>query len=160
MKVGGGGGEVSFLSSPPPPRSFTCAIFRRSLTVVPRSFLLNRTETLATQAICFIVFFFLGKKNRLIAGPIPHIRKETQLHVRSPIENTKIFQVKPLITLIKISLKRPPFVNDPFFLTTCERPLDVWSDLCFMTTPLVECKELLVTNQPSSQGPLSLGPRL
>ena len=32
----------------PLPRSFTCAIFRAFL--VPRSFLLNRTETLATQA--------------------------------------------------------------------------------------------------------------
>ena len=42
--------SVSFLSSPPPPRSFTHAIFARSLTLVPRSLLLNRTETLATQA--------------------------------------------------------------------------------------------------------------
>ena len=41
---------VSFLSSPPPPRSFTNAVFARSLTLVPRSLLLNRTETLATQA--------------------------------------------------------------------------------------------------------------
>ena len=41
MKVGGG--------------SFTYAIFARSLTIVPRSLLLNCTETLATQAI-FIVF--------------------------------------------------------------------------------------------------------
>ena len=40
--------EVSFLSSPPLLRSFTCAIFRAFL--VPRSLLLNRTETLATQA--------------------------------------------------------------------------------------------------------------
>ena len=42
--------SVSFLSSPPPPRSFTYAIFERSLTIVPRSLLLNRTVTLATQA--------------------------------------------------------------------------------------------------------------
>ena len=42
--------SVSFLSSPPPPRSFPYAIFARSLTIVPRSLLLNRTETLATQA--------------------------------------------------------------------------------------------------------------
>ena len=33
--------------SPPLPRSFTCAIFARCLTLVPRSLLLNRTETLA-----------------------------------------------------------------------------------------------------------------
>ena len=57
-----------------------------------------------------------------------------------------------------MSLKGPPLVNDRFFLTTCERPLNVWSDLCFMTTLLVECEDLLVTNQPSSQGPLLLGP--
>ena len=33
--------------SPPLPRSVTCAIFARCLTLVPRSLLLNRTETLA-----------------------------------------------------------------------------------------------------------------
>ena len=43
--------SASSLSSPPPLRSFTCAIFARSLTLVPRSSLLNRTETLATQAM-------------------------------------------------------------------------------------------------------------
>ena len=42
--------SVSFLSPPPPLRSFTCPIFVRSLTLVPCSFLLNSTETLATQA--------------------------------------------------------------------------------------------------------------
>ena len=41
--------SVSFLSSPPPPRSFTCAICRAVFDFVPRSVLLNRTETLATQ---------------------------------------------------------------------------------------------------------------
>ena len=54
--------SVSFLSSPPPPRSFTCATF---LAVFDsRSFLLNRTETLATQATvtdvsttCAVVIF-------------------------------------------------------------------------------------------------------
>ena len=51
MKEGGGGGEVSFLSSPPPPRCFTCAIFRAAVTtLVPRSLLIDGTETLATQA--------------------------------------------------------------------------------------------------------------
>ena len=44
------GRNVSFLSSPTPPRSFTCASFARSLTLVPHFLLLNRTETLATQA--------------------------------------------------------------------------------------------------------------
>ena len=42
--------SVSFLSSPLPPRSFTCAICRAvSLILVPRSLLLNRTETLAMR---------------------------------------------------------------------------------------------------------------
>ena len=44
---GRGRKKVSFLSSSPPPHSFACAV----LTLVPRSLLLNRTETLATQAI-------------------------------------------------------------------------------------------------------------
>ena len=35
--------SVSFLSSPPPPGSFTYAIFERSLTIIPRSLLLNCT---------------------------------------------------------------------------------------------------------------------
>ena len=30
-------------------------LFSRSLTLVPRSFLLNRTETLATQAIILLI---------------------------------------------------------------------------------------------------------
>ena len=51
--------SVSFLSSPPPPRSFTCATF---LAVFDsRSsffFLLNRTETLATQATAEIAEFY------------------------------------------------------------------------------------------------------
>ena len=34
--------------------------FARSLTLVPRSFLLNRTETLATQASYVIIFFILS----------------------------------------------------------------------------------------------------
>ena len=52
MKVGGGGGEgrVSFLSSSPLPALLLTPFFVRSLTLVPRSLLLNRTETLATQA--------------------------------------------------------------------------------------------------------------
>ena len=41
--------SVSFLSSPPPSRSFTYAIFP-AVFDLPRSLLLNRTETLATQA--------------------------------------------------------------------------------------------------------------
>ena len=48
-------GKVSFLSSPPVPRSFTCATFLAVLTLVPRSFLLKRTETLATQATILMV---------------------------------------------------------------------------------------------------------
>ena len=40
--------SVSFLSSSPPPRSFTCATFHAVFD--SRSVLLNRTETLATQA--------------------------------------------------------------------------------------------------------------
>ena len=52
MKEGGGGGEgrkrVSFLSSLP--ALLLTPLFARSLTLLPRSLLLNRTETLATQA--------------------------------------------------------------------------------------------------------------
>ena len=51
--------EVSSLSSPPFPRCFTCAIFRAFL--VPRSLLLNRTETLATQAISRRHHWFPGE---------------------------------------------------------------------------------------------------
>ena len=55
MKVGGGGGEGrTSLSSPPPPRFLLAPFFARSLTLVPRSLLLNRTETLATQAKPYI----------------------------------------------------------------------------------------------------------
>ena len=54
-KRGRGRGKVSFLSSPPVPRSFTCATFLAVLTLVSRSFLLKRTETLATQATILMV---------------------------------------------------------------------------------------------------------
>ena len=50
MKVGGGGGEVSFLSPPPLLALLLAPFFARSLTLDPRSLLLNHTETLATQA--------------------------------------------------------------------------------------------------------------
>ena len=57
--------SVSFLSSPPPARSFTFApFFARSLNLVPRSLLLNRTETLATQARLYSVTLPRGKKKR------------------------------------------------------------------------------------------------
>ena len=49
-KSGGLSASVSFLSSPPPAGSFTWAFFVRYLTVVPYSLLLNRMQTLATQA--------------------------------------------------------------------------------------------------------------
>ena len=48
---GGRGREVSFLSSPPLPALLLAPFFARSLTLVPRSLLLNRMETLATQAM-------------------------------------------------------------------------------------------------------------
>ena len=41
------------LSSPPLPALLLAPFFARSLTLVPRSLLLNRTETLATQATKF-----------------------------------------------------------------------------------------------------------
>ena len=56
MKVGGEGGEgrkpsfLSFLSSPLLLALLLAPFFARSLTLVPRSLFLNRTETLATQA--------------------------------------------------------------------------------------------------------------
>ena len=50
MKVGEGEGkEGNFLPHPLPALLLT-PFFARSLTLVPRSLLLNRTETLATQA--------------------------------------------------------------------------------------------------------------
>ena len=58
--------SVSFLSSPPPPRSFTYAIFERSLTVVLRSLLLNRTVTFATQAITGRFQALLVPKERVV----------------------------------------------------------------------------------------------
>ena len=42
--------SVSFLSSPPLPALLLAPFFERSLALVPRSLLLKRTETLATQA--------------------------------------------------------------------------------------------------------------
>ena len=58
MKEGGGGGEGRFPSflPHPLPALLLAPLFSRSLTLVPRSFLLNRTETLATQASGFLVF--------------------------------------------------------------------------------------------------------
>ena len=55
VKEGGGGGEGRKRSFPfflphPLPGLLLAPLFSRSLTLVPRSFLLNRTETLATQA--------------------------------------------------------------------------------------------------------------
>ena len=42
--------RISFLSSPPLLALLLAPFFARSLTLVPRSLFLNRTETLATQA--------------------------------------------------------------------------------------------------------------
>ena len=54
MKEGGGGREgrklPSFLFPRPLPALLLAPLFLRSLTLVPLSFLLKRTETLATQA--------------------------------------------------------------------------------------------------------------
>ena len=48
MKEGEGGGEGR--KPHPLPALLIASFFARSLTLVPRSLLLNRTETLATQA--------------------------------------------------------------------------------------------------------------
>ena len=53
---GGGGREGSFLPHPLP-ALLLAPLFSRSLNLVPRSFLLNRTETLATQAIVAPIHF-------------------------------------------------------------------------------------------------------
>ena len=50
MKEGEGEGKEGNLSSPPLPALLLAPFFARSLVLVPRSLLLNRTETLATQA--------------------------------------------------------------------------------------------------------------
>ena len=47
---GGEGRKLPFFPTPFPPL-LLAPFFGRSLTLVPRSLLLNRTETLATQAI-------------------------------------------------------------------------------------------------------------
>ena len=52
-KLRGLSASVSFLSSPPLPALLLAPFFARSLALVPRSLLLNRTETLATQARYF-----------------------------------------------------------------------------------------------------------
>ena len=60
MKEGGGEGKegnLSFLSSPPLPALLLAPFFARSLTLVPRSLLLNRAETLATQQSLFFFRF-------------------------------------------------------------------------------------------------------
>ena len=64
IKVGGGGGEVSFLSSPPLLALLLAPFFAPSLTLVPRSLLLNRTETLATQANLLLLRIFSARRAR------------------------------------------------------------------------------------------------
>ena len=59
MKEGGEGVERRKLSSPPLPSLLLAPFFAQSLTLVPRSLLLNPTETLATQAnLGESIFFF------------------------------------------------------------------------------------------------------
>ena len=53
--------SVSFLSSPPLPAPLLGPFVARSLTLIPRSLLLNRTETLATQAMKVVVDLTNGK---------------------------------------------------------------------------------------------------
>ena len=69
MKVGGGRGEGRFPSflPHPLPALLLAPFFVRSLTLVPRSLLLNRTETLATQA----TFHAFGWLNSLSGHFVP-----------------------------------------------------------------------------------------
>ena len=57
----GEGRKVSSLTSPPLPALLHAPFFMRSLTRIPRSLLLNRTETLATQASDLNSFSFINK---------------------------------------------------------------------------------------------------
>ena len=70
MKEGGGGGEGRKRSFPsflphPLPALLLAPLFSRSLTLVPRSFLLNRTETLATQAVLGISLLSISRLKKI-----------------------------------------------------------------------------------------------
>ena len=70
MKEGGGGGEGRKRSFPfflphPLPGLLLAPLFSRSLTLVPRSFLLNRTETLATQAVLGISLLSISRLKKI-----------------------------------------------------------------------------------------------
>ena len=59
----------SFLPHPLP-ALLLAPFFARSLTLVPRSLLLHRTETLATQAILSLVFFVFSDHCILFLEPV------------------------------------------------------------------------------------------
>ena len=87
VKEGGGGGEGrkrSFPSFLPHPLLglLLAPLFSRSLTLVPRSFLLNRTETLATQAILGISLLSISRLKKINQYPNPLIRlkREEKMH--------------------------------------------------------------------------------
>ena len=64
VEEGNEGNSVSFLSSPPLPALLLVPFVARSLTLVPRSLLLNHTETLATQATHLFVAVDLQNRKR------------------------------------------------------------------------------------------------
>ena len=75
MKVGEGVGQGRKLPHPLPALSLT-PFFARSLTLVPRSLLLNRTETLATQAILHHIFESENFRFPFLYEKYPNLRSE------------------------------------------------------------------------------------
>ena len=65
----------SFLSHPFPVL-LLAPFVAQSLTPIPRSLLLNRTETLATQATVFALFYFSGSK---IQDTFPQVRVQVTM---------------------------------------------------------------------------------
>ena len=71
MKESGGGGAGRFPSlflPHPLPALLLAPFFARCLTLVPRSLLLNRTETLATQAKDFVNAKTHAREKQLLTG--------------------------------------------------------------------------------------------
>ena len=66
--------SVSFLSSPPLLALLLAPFFAPSLTLVPRSLSLNRTETIATQARSIYVSQYFGFPNFLLVLEPPDFK--------------------------------------------------------------------------------------
>ena len=97
----------SFLPHPLP-ALLLAPVFARSLTLVPRSLLLNRAETLATQAMFYLKLFY--KSNR------PHflwIYQRDNLHglFGEHDPNTHVPHLKILTNPTRVSHDKPDFLG-------------------------------------------------